>query len=110
MARNEHTPEQLEAIAAELHDAVNTLNELAALMRQHGMPHALIHGTTSQNFHIPAVLEWVGKTNVDVRSQLRAYLAGIRSRAEIQVEKNRAQQAAEAQKPWKKATKKKKPG
>ena len=84
MARQEHTPEKFEAIANELLEASNTLKSLAELMRSHNMPFALIHGTTSQNFHLPAVLDWVGKTNVDTRTQVRAFVAGVQSKAELQ--------------------------
>ena len=108
MARQEHTPEKFDAIADELLEASNTLKSLAELMRSHNMPFALIHGTTSQNFHLPAVLDWVGKTNVDTRTQVRAFVAGVQSKAELQKKYNDKKKLAAAKVPWKpKATKKK---
>lgn len=108
MARNEHTPQQFIALAKELSEASTTLQALATLMTDNGMPHALVHGSTTQNIYVPAVLEWVGKTNADVRTQLRAYLAGVQSSAEFQKQKNESLKKAAAKKPFSpKATKKK---
>ena len=107
MARQEHTPEILESIANELLKAANTLKSLAASMRLHNMPHALIHGTTSRNFHLPAVLDWVGKTNVDAKTQIRAFVAGVQSKAELQKKYNDKKKLAAAKIPWKPKAEKK---
>ena len=108
MARQEHTPDKFESIVNELLEASNTLKSLAGLMRLHNMPFALIHGTTSQNFHLPAVLDWVGKTSVDTKTQIRAFAAGVQSKAELQKKYNDKKKLAAAKTPWKpKAAKKK---
>ena len=107
MARNKHTPGQFEAMANELSDASSVLKAIAKLMREHEMPDALIHGSMTQNRYVPALLEWVGNTNADVRTQLRAYLAGVQSSAEVQKQQNENQKLAAAKKPWPKAVKKK---
>jgi hypothetical protein len=108
MARNNHTPDQFETIANELVEASNTLKMIVKLMRDNGMPNALIHGSVIQNRYLPAVLDWVGKTNADVRAQLRAYLTGVLSDAEFQKQQNANQKAAAAKKPFTpKPTKKK---
>lgn len=109
MARNQQTPDEFEAISAELMKAAKSLSSVAATMREHGMPHALVHGTMPQTMHIPAIIDWVGKINVDVNSQLRAFLSGVQSRAEFHKQKSENQKSASAsKKSWpKKATKKK---
>lgn len=105
MARDERTPEQFESIAKELSDAATTLEAAAALMRENKMPSALIHGSTTLNRYLPAVLEWVDKIPAEVKSQLRAYLAGIKSQAEIHKSLNNTRKLAAAKKaPKKKAT------
>ena len=109
MARQEHTPEILESIANELLDASNMLKDLAALMRSHNMPYVLIHGATSKNFHLPAVIDWVGKTNVDTKTQIRAFVAGVQSKAELQKKYNEKKKIAAAKVPWKPKAEKKKP-
>lgn len=106
MARNEFTPKDIDSIADELSDAVTSLRSLAESLRKANMPHALIHGTTTQNFHIPAVLDWIGKINVDIKTQIRAFAAGIQSRAELNKRYNERQKLAAAKKPFKAAKKK----
>ncbi|WP_397569061.1 hypothetical protein [Schlesneria sp. T3-172] len=99
MAREEHSPEKFEAIAKELSDAAAVLSDLAETLRSHKMPHVLIHGSTNENFHLPAVLDWVGKTNIDSRTQLRAWLNGIQSKAELQRKYNDRKRKAAAKRP-----------
>lgn len=108
MARNEYTADKIESLARELTESSEALMSLAKSMREAGTPHVLIHGTTAENFHMPAVIEWVGKTTADARTQIRAYIAGIQSRAEFNKKHNENQKlAAAAKKPGKKTTKKK---
>ena len=108
MARNEQTPEMFEAIADDLASGAEALRALAKLMRDGGMPSALIHGTTSQNRYVPAVLDWIEKTGADVKVQLRSHIAGVQSYAAKRKQYNENQKLAAAKKPWaKKAVKKK---
>jgi len=109
MARNSQTPETFESLATELSAGVDTLMAIAKLMRDNAMPSALVHSTTSQNRYIPAVLDWIEKTSADVKTQLRAYLAGVQSDAERRKQYNDNQKLAAAKKPWKKSVKKKAP-
>ena len=97
-----------ETIAAELSSGVDALNALAKLMKDNGMASALIHGTTSQSRYVPAVLDWIEKTSADVKTQLRAKLAGVQSEVERRKQYNENQKLASAKKPFTpKATKKK---
>ena len=102
MARNDHTPEQFELIASELSELAAALNNVAYAMRDAGMPSALIHGTMTQNTHLPAVIDWVGKVTVDVKAQIRAYRTGVKSKAEIAKQQTEQQKLAAARKPVKK--------
>lgn len=102
MARNSHTPDTFDSLASELSAGAETLKAIAKLMRDNGMPSALIHGTTSQNRYVPAVLDWIEKTSADVKTQLRAYLAGVQSDAERRKEYNNNQKLAAAKKSVKK--------
>ena len=107
MARHEHTHEVFDSIADGLLDGAKTLKSIAATMRESGIPHVLIHGSASKNLYLPAVLDWIEKTNAEVKMQIRAYLTGVQSKAELQKQKNANQKLAAAKKPWmKKATKK----
>ncbi|WP_010581920.1 hypothetical protein [Schlesneria paludicola] len=107
MARHEHTAEQFESIANDLAKAIETINATVATMREAGMPHALVHGSSPKNQHLPAVLDWIEKVNAEVKMQARAYLSGVASQAELLKQKSDNQKAAAAKKPWKKAAKKK---
>ena len=104
MARNERTAEQLESIASQLLDTSNSLKDIASSIRDGGMPAALVHATLVENTHIPAVIDWVDKLKIDVRSQLRAYLAGIQSNAERSKQHHVRQKLAAAKKAPKKKT------
>ena len=73
------------------------------------MPDALVHATLPENTHIPAIVDWIDKLKIDVRSQLRAYLAGVQSHAELHKQKTAYQKAVAAKKPWPKKAAKKKP-
>lgn len=98
----------IDAIANELAEGVATLRETAAALREHSVPHALIHGSTQAKLHIPSLLDWIGKSHNDVKTQIRAYLAGSLSQAELSKQRNDARKLSEAKKPWpKKAAKKK---
>ena len=104
MARNQRTPEQFEAIADQLLASSNTLREVATSMREGGMPDALVHATLPENTHIPALVDWIDKLKIDVRSQLRSYLAGVQSPAELHKHKSDNQKRASGKKPAKKKT------
>jgi hypothetical protein len=106
MARNAHTSDDFDSMAAELSGAVDALKEIATLMRESELPFSLIHGTTASNVYVPALLDWIGKAKVDTQSQVRAHLAGKQSKAEFHKQQNQSRKAAAAKKPWKKATKK----
>ena len=82
MARNEKTAADIDAIANEIGEAVTSLRSIATAMRESGLPFVLIHGTTQQNTHIPSVVDWAGKAQLDAKSQIRAYLNGVKSKAE----------------------------
>ncbi|WP_010583075.1 hypothetical protein [Schlesneria paludicola] len=108
MARNEHSPEDLERIAAELTEACDRLRAVAKSMKDAEMPQVLIHSATQLNLHIPEVIQWAEKTEVDAKAQLRSFVAGVESKVEIRKRYNANQKAAAAKKPWpKKAAKKK---
>ena len=100
MARHEHTPEKFESIAEELIQAANSLKVMAASMRDADLSHALVHGTLSQKTHLPAIIEWVDKTCVDVKSQIRAKKEGVPSNAELHILKNENAKLAAAKKPF----------
>lgn len=107
MARNAHTPEALELIASQLAEGVATLTATVKAMREGGLPSALIHGTTSQNRYIPAILDWIEKAAADTKSQLRAHAAGIQSDVERRKAYSETQKQAAAKKPWRKKSVKK---
>jgi hypothetical protein len=100
MARIENTPEDLESVALELQTAVDQLKSMATAMRECNMPHVLIHGSTHRNLHIPAVIEWVDKTALEVKSQIKAFTSGVLSRPEIRKRYNENQKLAAAKKPF----------
>ena len=107
MARNEHTPDEFEAVATELAKAIETLNATVALMRETGMPTALVHGSAPKNLYLPAVLDWIEKTSADVKMQARSYLTGVQSQAELHKLKSDSQKRAAAKGRAKKIDKKK---
>ncbi|WP_397570222.1 hypothetical protein [Schlesneria sp. T3-172] len=102
MARNQKTPEQIESIAQRLIVASETLKMIADSMREGGMPDALIHSTMPENTHIPAIEDWADKLKIDVRSQIRSYVAGVQSKAELNKQKTVTQNQAAARKTKKK--------
>ena len=104
MARNEHSPESFEVIAAELESGAETLKLIAKTMRDSGLPHALIHGSASKNVYLPSLLDWIEKANAEVKMQVRAYLAGVESSAELQKKRSASQKLAAAKKSTKKKT------
>ena len=107
MARNQHPPELFESIAKDLSDGVTTLKSIAAAIRDSGMPHALIHSSSTTNVYVPALLDWIEKANADVKTQIRAYLAGVKSSAEFHKEKTAIQKLAASKKPFNAKAKKK---
>lgn len=108
MARNEHTAETFDTLADELAECVSTLRAISAQMKESGIPHALIHGSTPQKIYVPSLIEWIDKTQADVKTQIRSYLTGMQSKAEVHKQRNEVRKAAAAKKPWpKKAAKKK---
>jgi hypothetical protein len=109
MARNRRTPQHLEEIALKLSATADTLRGIAASMREGGLPDALVHSSMQEHTHIPAIEDWADKLIVDVRSQVRAYVAGVQSKAELHQLKNDNQKLAAAKKPWPKKAAKKKP-
>lgn len=102
MARNHYSPEQLERIADELVDAASLLRDTASALRQNDVPQVLLHGTMSIQTHVPAISDWSGKVSLDAKAQIRAYLAGVPSRAEIHIKQNEQAKTSAARKPRKK--------
>ena len=98
MARNERTPDEFDLIAKELLEASKALSAAAALMRSKGMPHALIHGEATINRFLPSVLQWVDKTSADVKTQLRSYLSGVMSNAELMKQQSESKKKLAAKK------------
>lgn len=98
MARQESTPEQLEAIAAELIRAGDMLKATAVEMRNAGMPHMLLHSTMFLNSHLPATTEFAMKVQLDSVSQLRAFGSGTTSRIESREKYHANQKLAAAKK------------
>lgn len=102
MARNERSADEFEGIANELSQAAESLRAISKLMRESELPAALIHGSTTFNRYLPSVLQWVDKTTADVRAQVRAYLSGVPSKAEIMKQHHAEQQLIAAKRPPKK--------
>jgi hypothetical protein len=53
-----------------------------------GMPRVLIHSRTIKNKHLPELWDWLATVEKDVKSQIRAFEAGVKSRAVKSVEEN----------------------
>lgn len=79
------------------------MDAIVKMMRSNNMPSALIHGSTTINLYLPAVLEWCDKTTADVKTQLRAYMDGVQSNAEYQKEASNRQKISAAKKTKKKS-------
>lgn len=108
MARNEHTPEDLDKLADEAIAAFNRLRAIAGAMRESQMPVILLQSATATNLHLPELIRWAEKSEVDARAQIRSFVSGQESTVAIRKRYNQNQKAAAAKKPWpKKATKKK---
>lgn len=99
MARSRRTPSEIDAIASQLIEAGNSLAAIAASLSEANMPDVLIHATLPENTHIPAIIDWVDKLKIDVRSQLRSYLNGVTSAAERRKLQNDNEKRAAAKKP-----------
>ena len=98
MARNNHTAEQIEAIAKELIEAAQSLTTIATAMRENDLEHALIHGTMSQKTHLPALVNWIDKACFDIGVQIKAKNAKIPSIAGIIKEKAAKQKSKSGKK------------
>jgi hypothetical protein len=109
MARSDIPPDFLEALADDLARGADALKASAALLRESGKPSALLHGSSAKNVYFPAVLDWIEKTNTEVKIQVRAYLSDVTSKAEFNKNKSAKQAVAAAKKPWPKKAAKKKP-
>ncbi len=107
MARNEHTPEDIEFIAAELIRSGELLKSVASEMRRVNMPNMLLHSTMYQNVHLPATIEFAMKVELDSVSQIRAHVGGIASRVETRKKYHASQKLSESSTKKPKATKKK---
>lgn len=98
MSRHEYKPENLELIANDLLEASKALNCIVDSMRSAGLECALIHGTLPHKTHLPAVLAWVDKIGIDVKSQIRAKREGVPSSAELHKQKSEKQKQSSARK------------
>ncbi|WP_397568570.1 hypothetical protein [Schlesneria sp. T3-172] len=98
MARQEHTPEDIDRIIGELTAVCDRLRVIADSMRKSGAPHVLLQSASQLNKHIPEVVRWSEKSEVDARDQVRAYLAGVDSPVEIRRRLNAAQKLKSAKK------------
>jgi len=95
-------------MASDLESVAKALRDIATLVRDSGIEKALIHGATIKSIYIPEIQDWTGKARVDTESQVRSYLTGNQSKAELYKRQNEQKKLAAAKKPWpKKATKKK---
>ena len=99
MARQQRTADDFEAIAEQLLESSNVIRAIGATMRDAGMPSALVHATLPENTHLPAIVDWIDKLKVDVRSQLRAFVSGVPSDAERRIKQTENQKLAAAKKP-----------
>ena len=104
MARNQHTPEELEKIATEISEVSDRLRGIANSMRQAKVESVLIHSATHLNFHIPEIIRWAEKSEVDARSQIRAILAETEPKVVAKKRYNDKQKLAAAKKAAKKKT------
>ena len=107
MARNDKTPDQLDAIAKDLMDASATVTAMAKAVRDAEMPVALLHGNSAVGRFLPSIIEWADKASVDIKLQIRAWKAGVQSNAELHKEKSERQKRASAKKSPTSTTKRK---
>lgn len=87
MARDVTPIEALERLEKDFRDVADRLAETIRLSREAGMDAVLIHLKTLRNKHLPEVVAWSEGTELDVKEQVRAFAAGLKSRAEMQIEK-----------------------
>ncbi len=52
-----------------------------------GMRSVLIHKTTMSKKHLPALWDWLVTVEKDVKSQIKAFKAGVKSKAQLEVER-----------------------
>jgi hypothetical protein len=102
MARNEHTPEDLDKLADEAAAAFNRLRAIAESMRQSKMPTILLQSATATNLHLPELIRWAEKSEADARAQIRSYLNDQESTVAIRKRYNQNQKLAAAKKAVKK--------
>lgn len=102
MARNQHSPEELEKIATEIGEACDRLRGIASSMRVAKVDSVLIHSATQLNFHIPEIIRWAEKSEVDARAQIRSILAENEPKVVAKKRYNDKQKLAAAKKPTKK--------
>ena len=108
MARSNYSADELEVIADDLLKASEAIRSTAGSLRESGMATALVHGTTMKSTYVPWVQDWIGKTRADIESQIRSYLSGVQSKAELhkkQTEQQKLRSAAAKKVPAVKATK-----
>ena len=100
MARNTQKPKDFESVADKLLTGAEALRNIAKAMRESGMPHALVHGVAIKNVHLPTVLEWIKKANLDVTLQIDSYSESVQSSAELMKQKAESQKKSAAKKPF----------
>lgn len=97
MARSNHTADQLDAIAADLLKASKAVSQFGSSLRQSEVPAVLLHGS-SVKAAIVRVQDWVSDAGGDIESQIRAYLAGVQSKAELHKQQTEQQKKRAAAK------------
>lgn len=98
MARTYRTAEQFEAVAKQLSDSAQALIDIASSMRESQLPEALVHVTLPENTHLPAIIDWIDKLKIDVRSQVRAFQSNAKSNAERRKQSYEIEKLAAARK------------
>lgn len=110
MARQLNSPESLRWFAEQFTVIAKVLEACAGdIEAVEGLEGALIHETTIRTTRIPELLDWVDAVDKDVKSQIRAFKAGVRSRAEKNIARAQlpsSRKAAKSTEPKPKAAKK----
>lgn len=104
MARTDMTADDFDRLSADLVNCASKLRDIAASMRKSEIPSALVHGSTAKNIYIPSLMDWIDKTGADINTQIRSYLSGVPSNAELMKRQTENQKLAAAKKPAKKKT------
>lgn len=84
MARDPISVEQLEQLANAFKKIEMGVSNAVALMREKGMPSALVHYKTIANSRIPELLDWSVTLNNNVESQTVAFELGVVSQAQLE--------------------------